>query len=308
MEEKKNIREISALWKEDKQKYVKRSTFAVYALTIENHIIPNFGELTSLQEKEVQEFVLRKLNAGMGQKSIKDILVVLRMIMKFGEKNGLITYTPWEIRMPTTRCKQALEVLTVNHQRQIMNYTKQHFTFRNLGIFICLSTGMRIGEICALTWEDVDLERGIISVSHTLERLYIVENGRRYTQLNLDTPKTQNSQREIPISKELMKMLRPIKRIANEKCYVLTNDSKPIEPRTYRNYYKKLLQELKIPKLKFHGLRHSFATRCIESNCDYKTVSVILGHSNISTTLNLYVHPNMEQKKKCIDKMTRSIR
>lgn len=189
-----------------------------------------------------------------------------------------------------------------------MNYTKQHFTFRNLGIFICLSTGMRIGEICALTWEDVDLERGIITVSHTLERLYIVENGRRYTQLNLDTPKTQNSQREIPISKELMKMLRPIKRIVNERFYVLTNDSKPIEPRTYRNYYKKLLQELKIPKLKFHGLRHSFATRCIESNCDYKTVSVILGHSNISTTLNLYVHPNMEQKKKCIDKMTRSIR
>lgn len=308
MEEKKNIREISTLWKEDKQKYVKRSTFSAYVLIIENHIIPNFGELTSLQEQEVQEFVLRKLNAGMGQKSIKDILVVLRMIMKFGEKNGLITYTPWEIRMPTTRCKQTLEVLTIHHQRQIMNYTKQHFTFRNLGIFICLSTGMRIGEICALTWEDVDLERGIITVSHTLERLYIVENGRRYTQLNLDTPKTQNSQREIPISKELMKMLRPIKRIVNERFYVLTNDSKPIEPRTYRNYYKKLLQELKIPKLKFHGLRHSFATRCIESNCDYKTVSVILGHSNISTTLNLYVHPNMEQKKKCIDKMTRSIR
>lgn len=296
------------MWKEDKQKYVKRSTFSAYVLIIENHIIPNFGELTSLQEQEVQEFVLRKLNAGMGQKSIKDILVVLRMIMKFGEKNGLITYTPWEIRMPTTRCKQTLEVLTIHHQRQIMNYTKQHFTFRNLGIFICLSTGMRIGEICALTWEDVDLERGIITVSHTLERLYIVENGRRYTQLNLDTPKTQNSQREIPISKELMKMLRPIKRIVNERFYVLTNDSKPIEPRTYRNYYKKLLQELKIPKLKFHGLRHSFATRCIESNCDYKTVSVILGHSNISTTLNLYVHPNMEQKKKCIDKMTRSIR
>ena len=89
---------------------------------------------------------------------------------------------------------------------------------------------------------------------------------------------------------------------------VLTNDIKPTEPRTYRSYYEKLLKELDIPKLKFHGLRHSFATRCIESKCDYKTVSVILGHSNISTTLNLYVHPNIEQKKKCINQMCRFLK
>lgn len=90
--------------------------------------------------------------------------------------------------------------------------------------------------------------------------------------------------------------------------FVLTNDSKPTEPRTYRNYYKRLMKRLGIPDLKFHGLRHSFATRCIEGKCDYKTVSVILGHSNISTTLNLYVHPNLEQKKKCINQMNRSLK
>ncbi|MDR2206718.1 MAG: tyrosine-type recombinase/integrase [Flavobacteriaceae bacterium] len=94
----------------------------------------------------------------------------------------------------------------------------------------------------------------------------------------------------------------------NPNFFILTNDAKPTEPRTYRNYYKKMMQSLNIPELKFHGLRHSFATRCIESNCDYKTVSVILGHSNISTTLNLYVHPNLEQKKKCIDQMAKMLR
>ena len=88
---------------------------------------------------------------------------------------------------------------------------------------------------------------------------------------------------------------------------MLTNSCKPMEPRIYRNYYNKMIQMLNIPKLKFHGLRHSFATRCIESNCDYKTVSVLLGHSNVSTTLNLYVHPNMEQKQRCIDQMFRSL-
>ncbi|MDR1356955.1 MAG: tyrosine-type recombinase/integrase [Tannerellaceae bacterium] len=114
--------------------------------------------------------------------------------------------------------------------------------------------------------------------------------------------------RNIPMTKDLLKMLKPMKKIVNNSFYVLTNDAKPTEPRTYRNYYKQLMEDLNIPKLKFHGLRHSFATRCIESNCDYKTLSVMLGHSNISTTLNLYVHPNLEQKKKCIEQMAKTLR
>jgi integrase len=105
-----------------------------------------------------------------------------------------------------------------------------------------------------------------------------------------------------------LRMLKPIKKIVNNSFFVLTNDEKPTEPRTYRSYYKNLMRELEMPELKFHGLRHSFATRCIESKCDYKTVSVLLGHSNISTTLNLYVHPNLEQKKKAIDQMFRALR
>lgn len=160
---------------------------------------------------------------------------------------------------------------------------------------------MRIGEICALKWEDIDTENGIISVKKTIQRVYMIEGEERYTELILDSPKTKNSIRDIPMTRDLLKLLKPLKRIVNNNYFVLTNEAKPTEPRTYRNYYKQFMQEIGVPILKFHGLRHSFATRCIESKCDYKTVSVILGHSNISTTLNLYVHPNMEQKKRCID-------
>ena len=110
------------------------------------------------------------------------------------------------------------------------------------------------------------------------------------------------------MTKDLLSVLKPIRKVVNGQYFVLTNEAHPTEPRTYRNYYKKLLDKLGIPPIKFHGLRHSFATRCIESQCDYKTVSVILGHSNISTTLNLYVHPNFDQKKKCIDKMLKSLK
>jgi integrase len=157
--------------------------------------------------------------------------------------------------------------------------------------------------VCALKWQDIDIANGVIKVKRTIQRIYTSEEGRRKTELFIDTPKTKNSLREIPISKELLRMLRPVKKIVNDSFFVLTNDIKPTEPRTYRCYYVKLMTQLEIPHLKFHGLRHSFATRCIESKCDYKTVSVLLGHSNITTTLNLYVHPNLEQKKKCIEQM-----
>lgn len=206
------------------------------------------------------------------------------------------------------RERQEPEVLSITNQKKMMRYLDENFTFRNLGIFMCLSTGMRIGEICALTWNDIDMDMGVIHIRKTLQRIYIRENGMSHTELILDVPKSANSIRDIPMTKDLYGVLKPLKRIVNDSYFVLTNDMNPTEPRTYRNYYKKLIAKLGIPPIKFHGLRHSFATRCIESNCDYKTVSVILGHSNISTTLNLYVHPNLEQKKKCIDRMIKSLK
>ncbi len=308
METREKFAEIVELWKADKRQYVKRSSYSAYVLLIENHLLPAFGGNCRIEEEDAQAFVFKKLSKGLSQKTVKDILIVLRMILKFGAKNKLFEYTPFEVQYPTEREKHDIEVLSRANQKKLMAYIHDHFTFRNLGVYICLSTGIRIGEICALTWDDIDTDAGIIRVRKTIQRIYIREHGCRRTELLLDTPKTKNSIRDIPMTKDLLKMLKPIKKIMNGSFYILTNDTKPTEPRTYRNYYKKLMVDLGIPYLKFHGLRHSFATRCIESNCDYKTVSVILGHSNISTTLNLYVHPNLEQKRKCIEQMAKQFR
>lgn len=304
----KNISQITDLWKEEKRQFVKKSTFAAYSLIVETHLQPAFGNLTVVTEKDVQDFVLQKLNGGLSQKTIKDMLIVLRMILKFGAKKNYCVYAPIDVIFPTDRERQELEVLSIANQKKIMRFVEDNFTFRNLGIFICLSTGIRIGEICALTWDDIDTENGVIHIRKTIQRIYICESGIRHTELMIDTPKTATSIRDIPMTKDLLSVLKPLRKVVNDSFFVLTNDSMPTEPRTYRNYYKKLLVKLDIPPIKFHGLRHSFATRCIESHCDYKTVSVILGHSNISTTLNLYVHPNYEQKKKCIDKMLRALK
>lgn len=308
MDKKKTIGEVAALWKKDKQQYVKQSTIAAYALILENHILPVFGDKVQLTETDVQAFALKKLQDGLSQKTVKDVLIVLKMIQKFGAKNGDLPFMEWSVKFPTEQIKQELEVLSINNQKRIMQYAIDNFTFRNLGIYICLSTGIRIGEVCALKWGDINIATETISINRTIERIYVIDGEKRYTEVVIGTPKTKNSLREIPMSKELLKIIRPLKKVMNDEYFILTNEAKPTEPRTYRNYYKQLLKQLGIPDLKFHGLRHSFATRCIESQCDYKTVSVILGHANISTTLNLYVHPNMEQKKKCINQMFKKLK
>ncbi len=305
--ETKTIKEIALAWKDDKRCYVKRSTFAAYVLILENHILPSFGEYDTLNDSRVQDFVLRKLDSGLCVKTVKDILIVLKMVMRFGVKNGWMNYCEWDIKYPTTESSNEIEVLTVANHRKILEFVKLNFTFRNLGIYISLTTGLRIGEICGLKWSDIDVVNGTITVRRTIERIYIIDGENKHTELIVNTPKTKNSCRDIPMCKELMTIVKPLKKVVNDDFYVLTNEEKPTEPRTYRNYYHRLMKRLGIPRLKYHGLRHSFATRCIESNCDYKTVSVLLGHANITTTLNLYVHPNMEQKKRCISKMLRSL-
>ena len=303
----KTIREIAEAWKEYKRPYVKQSTMAAYVLILENHVLPEFGDNDSLHEHEVQAFVLKKIERGLSVKSVKDIHIVLKMVMKFGVKKEWMTHYEWDIKFPANNQPKELEVLSVANHRKILDYVQHNFTFMSLGIYISLSTGLRIGEICALKWSDINVADGTITVQRTIERIYVVEGEKKHTQLVINTPKTVNSCREIPMSKELLAMVKPMKKVVNGDFYVLTNEDKPTEPRTYRNYYNKLMEKLNIPKLKYHGLRHSFATRCIEAGCDYKTVSVLLGHSNISTTLNLYVHPNMDQKKRCINKMLKSL-
>ena len=308
MENTKTFSDMAKLWQQDKKQYVKKSSFSAYLLLLENHLLPAFGSQHQIEETQVQAFVFQKLEQGLSQKTVKDMLIVLKMVLKFGVKHKWLEHANLDIQFPTQREKTQIEVLSRCHQKKIMQHVQSHFTFRNLGVYICLSSGMRIGEICALTWEDVDTDNGIFRVQKTIQRIYTIEDGVRKTELILDTPKTKNSIREIPISRDLLRLLKPIKKVVNPSFFVLTNEAKPTEPRTYRCYYKRLMKELELPQLKFHGLRHSFATRCIESKCDYKTVSVLLGHSNISTTLNLYVHPNMEQKKKAIDQMFRGLR
>ncbi|MBR4735055.1 MAG: site-specific integrase [Bacteroidales bacterium] len=295
---------VAAMWLTRKKQYVKRSTYATYSTLIETHLVPCFGSRTDIREADVQEFVNAELSAGRSVKTVKDVLVVLKMILRFGAKCGMFPERRIDVVFPTQREKTTVEVMSVPNQRRLMSYVKDHFSFRNLGILIAMSTGLRIGEICALRWADVDLESRVLRVNRTIQRIYL----EGHTELLEDVPKTVSSIREIPLTQELMGILRPLKKIVRADYYVLSGSAAPIEPRTYRAYFKRVTVEIGLPAIRFHGLRHSFATRCIESRCDYKTVSALLGHSNISTTLNLYVHPGLDQKRRCIDAVARLLK
>lgn len=299
---------MAEAWKDTKRPYVKQSTFYNYMLIMRNYLIPYFGDKTVINEEDVQTFVLKKLDDGISQKFVKDILVVLKMAVRHAARQGWTDYKEWDIKYPTTSDSRKMELLTVDDQKKILNFIREHFTFRHLGIYFSLMAGLRIGEVCALKWSDIDFNNGLIIVRRTIARIYkIEESGAAHTEVIIGAPKTETSCREIPLTKEILGLLEPHREKLNLDNYVLTNDILPVEPRSYRNYYRHFLKQLDIPYLRFHSLRHSFATRCIESNCDYKTVSSLLGHSKITTTLDLYVHPNIDQKKRCIAKMFSSL-
>ena len=269
MEKNNTFSKVAELWKADKKQYVKKSTYAAYCLLIQSHLLPDLGEKEDIREEDVQGLVNRKLESGLSQKTVRDILVVLKMILRYGAKHGLLPGHQIDVIFPTDREKQDLEVLTLAHQRQLMSFVKNHFTFLNLGIYICLSAGLRIGEVCALQWDDVDVTSGVIRISKTIQRIYLVDGEEKYTEIIVDKPKTKNSIREVPMTKDLLALVRPLKKIVRGDFYILTNAATPTEPRTYRCFFNKLQQQLGLPKMRFHGLRHSFATRCIESKCDY---------------------------------------
>ena len=189
--------------------------------------------------------------------------------------------------------------MTKYEQNKLTNYVLNNLTSRNIGILLSLYSGIRIGELCALQWKDIDFKNNKLIISKTVQRIYIKDKDKNISKVIITSPKTKNANREIPINKDFIEILKKIK--SDNDYYILSNNEKYIEPRTYRKYFNKALKENKIKHFNFHSLRHTFATNCITLGCDYKTVSELLGHANVNITLNLYVHPRYSQKKKCID-------
>lgn len=305
------LKEIAKAWYDDHRQYVKESTSSAYAMILNNHVIPYFGESENITEEDLQKYVNDKISGGLGIRPVRDTISVIKMLLRFGaKKKWCEPPVDWKMIYPSrTMDSKRVETWSPAHQKKMIEYLKENFSFRNLGLLIVMETGMRIGEISGLQWGDIDIQNKTLHVQRTVERVVVFDglNGKKGTRVRMGSTKTINSNREIPLSKDILMFVRPLSKICVPNYYVVSNDASPAEPRLIRNYFNRLCKELKLPRIKFHGLRHTFATSLIASKCDIKTVSSILGHANVSITLDLYVHPNNEQKISAINTMLRRV-
>ena len=295
-------------WLSFKKDYIKESTYANYSNIITNHIVPELGNylLNKLNNKIIQNFLLDKSKngrldntGGLSSKTIRDITAIIKSSLKSAFKENLISNLSLDFIYPKITQKDKIYTLSKRSQESLTNYILENQSIKTLGILLTLYSGIRIGELCALQWKDIDLKNNILHINKTLQRVYINDTKIHSSKIVITEPKTHNAERDIPISKEFANELKKYK--TEPEHYLLSCSNKWIEPRTYRRFFERISKKANIEKINFHGLRHTFATNCIKLGIDYKTVSELLGHATVNITLNLYVHPQMSQKKKCIN-------
>ena len=298
-----SFKNVSALWLEDNKLFWKESTYTKYLFISKNmYKIICDCSLEKINSKIVQQTVNQILICNaMSITTIKTYISVINSILSFAYDNDYKCVEHIKITFPKKQ-KNELKILTQKEQKLLTAYLTKNIDLTKLAILFALYTGIRCGELCALKWGDIDLFNGIVSINKTMQRVQCDDENSK-TKIIITPPKTTNSNRKIPIPKFLVSILKSFNP-KNENSYLLTGlEDKFIEPRQAQNIFNKCLSDCKIDKINFHALRHSFATRCIELGMDYKTLSEILGHANVSTTMNLCVHSSLTQKKKQMNKL-----
>lgn len=304
--------EVLFLWLENNKVRHKGATINKYQYLINKHIIPELGDmkLSAVSSTVINSFLMEKMQngrlnkkGGLSSSYVRSIMLIINSALKFAVDEQMCKPIKSQIYKPSIQ-KKEVTILSIEEQKQLENYLFAELDSTCIGILVSLYTGMRIGEICALRWEDIDLTNNIIYVRHTISRVLnnnITDKGN--SKLTIDTPKTKASNRVIPIPSVLMSVLE--KKSETLCSEFLVSDAKDfISPRTYEYRYHRLLEKCGLPSVNYHVLRHTFATRCIEAGVDVKSLSEILGHSNVSITLNTYVHSSMELKRSQLEKLS----
>lgn len=293
------------------REHIKARTYSRYHGLLTMHIIPMIGEkkIAEVSRRDIQEFLTsQKKNGNIrnGEKlsaaSINMMLSVLNLAFEYACDMEYIEENPCvRVRRMKTEAKK-IEAFTVEEQRTIETEIAMLDDRRLHGVLLCLYTGLRIGELLGLTWNDVDFERGVIKVTKTV---YRAKNKSGEWQLCIDTPKTKASDRVIPLPEYITNMLRQDYEIAKTPYIVENKKGERMSIRSYQYIFEKLTERAGVRKLNFHALRHTFATRAIECGMDIKTIADIMGHQNVSITLNRYAHCMLDHKIEMMRKLPR---
>jgi len=309
MTENTQLKTLVNDWLKNKRSMITASTHANFVLIAENHLIPYFGKrkIGSITESDIQKYILYLYEegrldntGGLTVKTIRDIILVLRLSMEYAYKEKAIPLLNWDlIEYPKENGTHRVISLSKEEEQELIQCIYMHMTRKTAGILIALFTGVRIGELCGLQMRDISLSENTISVNRTVQRIYDKHSGKSY--INVGLPKTKSSIRTIPIPSLLGNIIKKYY-TENPNHYFLTGKTKPTEPRTYRQFFERFLKKHNLKKVKFHEIRHTFAVRAIEiPDFDIKSLSEILGHKNVSFTLNVYGSANLQQKIKCMN-------
>ena len=282
---------VAAEWLAAVKSAQKPSTFEKYSFIYRSYLESAFGGMMLLQVTE--KFVRDSLASckAPSESLRKSIYGVLNGILRYASRRYCINLP--EIKRPPAEVHgKKADTFTRSEQAKLLPILCKNMDHFKLGVLLCLFTGLRLGELCALKWADIDFVSKTLTVRRTVQRLY-VDNACAKTALVESSPKSGNSRREIPLQDTVSELLADYR---DGKEYVFGGD-KPLDPRTMQNHYKKILKEAGIFYKNFHTLRHTYATNCIEGGADIKSLSEMLGHSSVKITLNYYVHPSMDTKR-----------
>lgn len=297
--------DISALWLERKRPEVKLSTFAHYRQLIESHIIPHFGmqPVEGIDDLCISRYILTLLEngrldaaGGLSAKTVSDILILLKSILRYARGLGLRVNVHFE-QIRVRRPIRKMRVLSAAEQSTLAALLESSADERCIGVMLSLYTGLRLGEVCALQWKHIDFQTQIIHVRKTMQRIRMDTAGGQKTCVIITDPKSASSVRDIPLPKFLLPVLERVR--SSDEAYVLSGCAERyVEPRSMEYFFARSIAECGLPSANYHALRHSFATRCVELGFDIKSLSEILGHSNVSITLDRYVHSSLAQKRR----------
>lgn len=288
----------------------KDSTINKYRNLLDSYILPFCGNqpLSAFSYDYIEDHCQKLLSSGgkngngLSPKTVSDTLSVIRNVLKFAIKKGKTVPCDGS-NIQIKQAQKGMRVLSKTEQEKLCQYLYSDLNTYNIGILLCLFTGLRVGEICALRWEDISFAEQVIYVHQTLQRIQDKSHTGKKTRIVITTPKSACSIRTIPIPEALLKILIANKTVSTG--YVLTNSNdRFVEPRTLQNRFKTALKKSAIEPANFHALRHTFATRCIELGFDVKSLSEILGHATVNITMNRYVHPTLELKKENMQRLS----
>lgn len=292
-----SFKKLAEEWLDTKKAKIKASTRQKYLSVYNKHIDPLIGnhKLSDITSDIVNEILINLCEINDISSSLFNIIrYLINSILKYGVQVGYIRNVEITVESAQQN-KNTIQILNESQIRLIVKKIDSNINPAYLGIVISLYTGMRLGEVCALKRENIDFENDIIHVHQTVQRL---SNNLGKTSLIVDTPKSKSSYRDIPIIPYLLMIFKRygIDKYSAEK-YILNNRDIPYEPRTLQYGFSRFVKECKLTELHYHCLRHTFATNCIRAGMEMKTLSEILGHSNVGITMNIYVHSDIEQKK-----------